>query len=397
MSYIDTAKAIEYFCHFAKMRSPSGYEQKIASWLWLEIGTHYNELNPSFKEDTANVEFGGNQGNIFIDFPGNIDSSEILGLQAHMDTVQSVDEAIDRGVSIRPIVHNDRITSDGSTILSADDKAGISAIFTALYAIKQHKLRMRPVQIIFTVSEETRLRGARYINKSMIRAKEIVSFDGFRPNDVLVGACGSNKLDIVLRGLSAHAGVEPEKGASALLAASRALSDMANKNIWGKFNYLNADVTVNVVLSGNYTIGANSVQPEVTLTGDIRSFKQDSLQGVTRDIAEIFVNAAFLTRNLDGDRVKISLFNVDEAYRPWSIPKESGVAKRLADAIIATGQTPNFLTEMGGVDASWFNAHGIPATVAGMGLNNPHRTDEYLVLDEFYRACAVALRLMVVD
>lgn len=380
--------AVTKFCKAVSIFSPSGCENEMAKWI---IDVCINDLGVSpedIKTDSAHLQFGGLQGNLFITINGT-DTVNITGFNAHMDTVQTLNEK-----PIVPIIQNDRISSDGNTILSADDKAGIASILAAVWAIKKLGLPHPTLQLIFTVSEETKIRGARYIDTSLIQAAQIIGFDLMEPNQILTGACASNKFSIDLQGIAAHAGVEPEKGASSLLAASNAISALQHDYLWGSVRNYKYLVSTNFNINGEYLIGTNSVQDFVRIIGEARSADQETLDEVTEDIREIFHREATLVRNISGQAVKAEVF-VDAAYKAWNLPEDSRLIQKVAETMTSCDLQPNKLTVMGGVDASWFNAHGIPTTVVGVGMVDEHKKTEYLVLSQFYKAIELAFTLML--
>src|SRR5207245_2320618 len=137
-----------------------------------------------------------------------------LMLSAHMDTVEP-------GRGIKPIVEGDRVRTDGSTVLGGDCKAGIAAILEALESMQEAKVKRRPVQLVFTRGEETGLEGAKQVDFSMVRAKEAIVFDGNGPVSNVINASPTYiRFVVEVTGRAAHAGVEPEKGLSAIRIAA---------------------------------------------------------------------------------------------------------------------------------------------------------------------------------
>jgi len=69
------------------------------------------------------------------------------------------------------------------------------------------------------------------------------------------------------------------------------------------------------------------------------------------------------------------------------------VVKRAVAAVSEIGATPNIRAANGGLDANWMVRHGIPTVTFGAGQNEPHTIDEWINLDEYDRACALAVQL----
>ena len=142
------------------------------------------------------------------------EGSDPLMLSAHMDTVEP-------GRGIKPRIVGDEVHTDGTTILGGDCKAGVAAILEALESLKEDGTPRIPVQLVFTRGEEIGLVGAWNLDFSMVQAKQAVVFDGNGPvNTVITASPTYIGFDVRVTGRSAHAGVEPEKGLSAIRIAA---------------------------------------------------------------------------------------------------------------------------------------------------------------------------------
>jgi tripeptide aminopeptidase len=69
------------------------------------------------------------------------------------------------------------------------------------------------------------------------------------------------------------------------------------------------------------------------------------------------------------------------------------VVKRAVEAVSSIGGTPTIRSANGGLDANWMVRHGVPTVTFAAGLNEPHTIDEWINLDAYDRACALALQL----
>lgn len=381
---INKQEALAIFCQLVGMDAETGNEAKLANRIISIVTLLFPGVTAIY--DNAHQRFGDNSGsigNLFINIPGTIPGRPTVGLNAHLDRVKP-------GNGIKPIIHEDRVTSSGDTILAADDVAGIAAILSALGTISDNNLDHSPIQLIFTVSEEVKIRGARYMDTSLIQASEIFSFDGEESNVVYRGACASQKYRITITGKLAHAGLEPEKGVSAPLVFALALYKLREEGLFG--NCRDSQAVTNFNVAGFNEVGTNSVQDKLVVTGEARSFDNDELDIITGRVREIFLSATTSVISSKGVRAKIN-FEVDEAYHAFELLEDHPTVVRAAKAIRATGLEPTTLVVRGGLDASWLNRHGIPTVCLGMGCHKPHTDGEYLLLDEFYQACEVALTL----
>jgi len=128
------------------------------------------ELSIPFEEDDTASKINGNCGNLYAYVEGEKALPPIL-LSAHMDSVEPAKKK-------SCIFHPDgTITSDGTTVLGADDLAGICAILEAITSIKEDGIAHRPVEIVIDVSEETYCEGIQQFDFSRLKSKEAYVFD----------------------------------------------------------------------------------------------------------------------------------------------------------------------------------------------------------------------------
>ncbi|HCX59379.1 MAG TPA: peptidase T, partial [Candidatus Cloacimonas sp.] len=149
---------ISYFMHLVRIDSESLNERAVADILKKDL----ESIGATVEEDDCHKQTGGNAGNIYAYLPGNVDKSPIL-FCAHMDTVKP-------GKGIKPRIENGTIYSDGTTILGSDDKSGVAEIMIALKRIVDSGTDHAPVEILFTVSEEIGLLGAKGFDKSRLKS-----------------------------------------------------------------------------------------------------------------------------------------------------------------------------------------------------------------------------------
>lgn len=207
---------VKYFLELVAIDSESKNERAMADRVKLDLA----ELGAEVWEDDCNVQTGGNAGNIYAFFAGNPDKSPVL-FCAHLDTVKP-------GNSVKASIDGDRIVTDKSTVLGGDDKSGIAEIMIGI----QNALQMpdhAPVEVLFTVSEEIGLLGAKHFDKSKLRSAFGYALDAHRVGELVIGAPAQNSIRITINGKEAHAGVEPEKGVNAIRVAAEAIASMPGK------------------------------------------------------------------------------------------------------------------------------------------------------------------------
>jgi tripeptide aminopeptidase len=277
-----------------------------------------------------------------------------------MDTVQP-------GRGIRPIFDGDRVHTDGSTILGGDPKAGVSAIIEGLTSLREKGGRHRSVQVLISRGEEVGLTGSRNMDYSLIKAREGVVVDGEGAVSEITDAAPSQYfVDIEITGRAAHAGVEPEKGISAIRIAAELILALPQGR-------LDEETTANIgiIAGGN---ARNTVSEQATVTGEFRSRDPDRLTALTREYEE----AAQSVRNRHPEaRIRLTLTKQFDGYR---LPGEHPLLATCTKALTSIGLTPTLNPSGGATDANIFAGHGLTAAVVGLGGWNFHTTREEMSL-----------------
>ena len=115
-------------------------------------------------QDDAHTRNGHGAGNIIATLKGTLDVEPIY-FTSHMDTVVP-------GKGIKPSLREDGyIVSDGTTILGADDKAGLAALFEMVKRLKEQNIAHGDIEFIITAGEESGLVGAKELDPANIKAK----------------------------------------------------------------------------------------------------------------------------------------------------------------------------------------------------------------------------------
>lgn len=154
---------------------------------------------------------------VIVDLPGGTPGGPRVLLAAHLDTVYPVGTAADRPVQ----THGDRLIGPGS----ADNKSGLLSGLYAMAALQDLDL-LGPLGMITLLcggDEETDMRTSELLLKQLAPVSEIVLvLEAGRENGDIVGARkGIGTWTLEVHGHAAHAGVEPHKGANAILALAQ--------------------------------------------------------------------------------------------------------------------------------------------------------------------------------
>ena len=113
---------------------------------------------------------------------------------------------------------------------------------------------------------------------------------------------------------------------------------------------------------------------------------------IYKEAAAAFEKAAKRVKNSDGKSGRVK-FKAETDYFPFRMKERLPVVKRAVAAVSGIGATPTIRAANGGLDANWMVRHGVPTVTFGAGQNEPHTIDEWINLDEYDRACALAVQL----
>lgn len=352
----NTQRLVEQFIAMAKISSPSRQEGRLAVYLAAEL----EALGFIVETDTAGEQAGGDTGNLIATLPGDPDI-EPLVLSCHMDTVTPC-------IGVTPIVEDGVIRSDGTTVLGGDDKAGIAAILEGVRRIRERGVRHGLIQAVFTICEEVGMYGAMGLDYSKIRAKRAFILDADGPiGQILVRGPAKDAIHVVIHGRSAHAGLKPEAGISAIQVSARAIDRM-------KLLRIDDETTANLgqISGGGAT---NIVTDHVELTAEARSLTNEKLDAQGAHMKACFEDAA---REF-GATAEVA---IERSYYAFSLDGDEPVVRHCATAMRHLGLTPTLTSTGGGSDCNVFNRHGMKAVDLSIGMTDVHTCKESLRIDD---------------
>lgn len=353
---INVERLAEEFLTLARISSPSYREREVGNYLIRRL----RELGLSVEEDDAGERIGGNCGNVFARLEGRVDCQPVF-FCAHMDTVQP-------GEGVKPQLQDGVFRSDGTTVLGGDDKAGIAALIELLEVLREKEIAHGPIELLFTVGEEQGLRGSKNFDYSKLQAKFGYVLDSSgRPGTIIVAAPTQSVLNFTVKGKSAHAGIEPERGINAIQAAGLGLARL-------RLGRIDAETTANIgVIKGGKA--TNIVPDLVYLQGEVRSLDRKKMEAVVAEIIEKFTEAVESVG-------ATSEINVSVEYPEFRLDPEMTVVKYASLAAGRAGLSVSWETSGGGSDANIFNAAGIPTANLGIGMQRVHTVEEFLELQD---------------
>ena len=361
-------RLISQFLDYVRIPSPSTKEGEFAQVLKAEM----ESLGFEVIFDDAGKEANSDTGNLIGYLKGNKDVQPIL-FCAHMDTVTPCE-------NIEPVVENRIIKSAGNTILSADDKAGIVAILEGIRHIKENNISHGDIEVIFTICEEIGLLGAKFLDYSKVKSKIGFILDSGGPvGGVIVQGPTQAQIHAQFHGKAAHAGLEPEKGISAIQVASRAIDRM---------NLLRIDeettANVGIIKGGSAT---NIVTDYVSVEFECRSLDEDKLNKQIKHMVNTIEEAG---KDFNS---KVDI-EVENNYPVFSVSDDEPILDIIKKSMIKTGVDYNPTSTGGGSDTNIFNGKGITTVTLAVGMYNAHSVDEYISVDDLIKSAELVANII---
>ena len=331
--------------------------------------------------DDAGGKTGGETGNLIARLSGNVSEAPPLLIAAHMDTVEP-------GIGVKPIVEQDRIRSDGRTVLGGDDKSGVAVICELLHTLIEEKIPHGPIDAVFTICEEAGLLGAKYLDLSLIRAKQGLVLDSDSATQIITKAPAADRMEFIVYGLEAHAGVCPEKGISAIRIVAFAIANM-------KLGRIDEETTANVgVIEGG--TATNIVTKMVKVKAEARSHNIAKLDAQTAHMKKTFEDAANkYVVEINGEKIhgRVDSY-IQREYSKMDVSDSAPIVQLIKRAAKKLGYDVQSLPTGGGCDANILNGRGLLVVNLGTGMHDIHTVKEYLLLEDFYRSLDMVLEVV---
>ncbi len=358
----------ETFTTLCRIESPSGHERACAEW----IGEELRAMGLDLEEDRGYA--GSDAGNLLTRIPG-AGSASIL-LCAHMDTVPPT-------APIEPVVKDGGWTNAHAGILGADNKAAVAVLIELARA-----LRAQPgpsavgVELLFTVSEEDGLGGAKAFDVARLRSSFGYAMDHASAiGEIVLASPTYNRIVADVHGRAAHAGIRPEDGRSAIVVAARAIDAMS-------IGRLDEETTANIGTIAGGT--ATNVVPErCTVQAEVRAIDERRAEQATTQMIDHFQDAA----NAGECDLDVTVERMFRGYRTKARAPEVGLAER---ALRACGYEPRHIATGGGSDANALIAAGFPCVNLANGTERNHEPGERVSIDALEGMLEVVMALVEV-
>ena len=358
------------FIELVGVPCPSCDEKREADLLVKKL----QELGMEPKVDRAGEQCGGTTGNVWGFLKGNVPGALRLFFEAHMDSV-----APTTGTNV--IEKDGVLYSDGTTTLGGDDKSGVAAVLEAMQCIIENDLPHGDIQVCFTIGEETGSYGVRYMDKTMIQADAGYCMDcGGHPGAIFNASPKAINLKLKVKGKSAHAGLEPEKGINAIMLAADALHALP------AYGRIDEETTLSVdMIEGG--LAPNIVPEACEIVIDMRCPNQTKLERLKNETVEIFRNVV----EAKGGAVEVA---VKEVAPGVNLNTDHATVKLAATAAEKLGFPVSTGFTGGCSDANFLCGMGLPTVLLATGMDKIHTTEERLALEDLYNAASWVLGIV---
>lgn len=347
-------------------------------------------------------------GLVYATIPANGgERAPVIALNAHLDTSPETS-----GANVKPQVHRDYqggdislpgdpskfirvaenpelgrligktiITTDGTTLLGADDKAGVAVMMELAAALLENPgIPHGEIRLLFTCDEEIG-RGVDHVNIEKLAAHVAYTLDGGGTNEIDVETFSADLATLTFRGVNIHPAIAKGKMVNSIRAASEFISRLPR-------NVLAPEVTSERQgFVHPYTIEGGVAETKVlVLLRDFDTAKLELEANLLKTIAHQV--------ELDFPGLSIEV-KVQPQYRNLGdgLVKEPRAVKLAELAHHRLGRTPKLTIIRGGTDGAHLTTKGLPTPNLSTGEHNLHSPLEWTCLEEMGAAVEVCVRL----
>jgi tripeptide aminopeptidase len=335
--------------------SPSREEGLVAEVVRAELA----ELGAEVREDDAAARLPAGCGNIVARFAPTAEGGTPVMFASHLDTVPVT-------APIEVELVDGHLTNANPAILGGDDKAAVAVMLHAVRRVVEGGRPHAGIELVFTPCEEIGLRGAAAFDPSPLRAAFGFVYDHTGPLGDLVGSAPTlHRLRATFVGRSAHAGIVPERGRSAITAAARAVGRMP-------LGRIDPETTANVgtVEGGTAT---NVIAERCSITAEARSRDERALA------TQLTAMLDALTWAASEGEVDLET-QVDKEFTAYRLSESDPQVRMALEVLTGLGYTPRMVASGGGSDVNAFIENGFPAVNLCNGMIDVHTPDERIAL-----------------
>ena len=299
----------------------------------------------------------------------------------------------DPGVVLRKEEHpdlaaqlgNDIITASGTTLLGADNKAGLAAIMAATEYLLQHpEIAHGAIKILFTPDEEIG-RGTAKVDMLKLGADFGYTVDGESLGTIENETFSANGMSIHIKGISAHPGFAKGKMQSAIKIAAEILANLPK--------HRHSPESTEGMEGFVHPVGVEGHVEEAKIDFIIRDFTEqglDYLQNMLKDLAEKVLN------NYPGAKLN---YQIQEQYRNMKqvLDAHPMVVDLALKAMTKLGLNPQCRSIRGGTDGSRLSFMGLPCANIFAGEHAFHSKEEWVSLQDMGKAAEVIVQIAAMN
>ena len=303
----------------------------------------------------------------------NYDGSKII-----LDSGDFLSPESDSELALAAKNHETIITSDGNTLLGADDKAGVAEIMTALSYLVQNKIPHGQIEVCFSPDEETG-HGMDTVPLNLIKSKYAYTVDGGHIGELETECFNAFKSEIEFTGVSTHTGSARGKLVNAITMASNFVTNLPRQQ------------------APETTMGFEGFYAPMNIEGSIESakvtlFLRDFESEGMEKRKSLVESLARVTAESFGGKAKVThtqqYLNMKNGFK-----ERPDVIEKLVAAYRAAEVEPVFTPIRGGTDGSRLTEMGIPCPNIFTGGHNYHSRTEWASLEQMEKATEVLIYL----
>ncbi len=288
---------------------------------------------------------------------------------------------VDENPELDTLVGKTLITTDGTTLLGGDDKAGIAVIIEAMQRlIEQPDAAHGPIRVLFTCDEEIG-HGVDQVDLENLAAVAGYTLDGPAAGDIDIETFSADLATITITGVNIHPSIAKDRMVNAMRAAGLFLAHLPERGISpettsGRQGFLHP-----------YKIEGGVAQ--VTIQILLRDFETAGLAVLAE---HLHTAAAQTMTDWPGARVAVA---IKTQYRNMAegLDKEPRAVEYAEHAFRALGIEARKTIIRGGTDGSQLTEKGLPTPNLSTGQHNPHSPLEWACLEEMEQAVEVVVAL----
>jgi tripeptide aminopeptidase len=401
---------VERFLRYVKCDSQSAENSETypSTEKQKEFGRRLGEELKEMGLEGASID---EHGYVTATLPANIPRAvPVIGFIAHMDTSPALS-----GKDVKPVIHESYggedivlpgdntqvlrrsenpelskkigegiITGDGTTLLGADDKAGVAEIIDAMHYLVNHpEIQHGTIKIAFTPDEEVGT-GVVHFNVRKFGAQYAYTMDGETMGDVENETFSADSVRVTFRGISFHPGYAKGRLVNSIKVASAFVNKLPR-------NAMSPETTEE--LEGYvhpYLIdgGVESIRVQFIIRdyddNELKK-KEETLRGLAEEAVRTYPNSNFT-------------FEVEETYRNMKrvLDKHPQVVEKAMDAVRMAGLQPRLGRIRGGTDGARLCYMELPTPNLASGQHNFHSKLEWISIQDMKKATEVILNLVKV-